>query len=95
MKDSTKVHILFGARVALWIISAAVTIHWIYYSFHLYNMGIYDVHEYASNMRPVLYRGLIVAFICIVISFKLRSVSDKIKKREGDKEIIVERQDMI
>ena len=76
-----RVKIIFGCRVILWIIALAVTIHWIRYSFKLYEMGIYDVHEYATYMRPVLYKGLIISVACICISFLLRAISDRIKKR--------------
>lgn len=81
MELETKVKIIFGCRIVLWIVALVVTAHWIRYSFKLYEMNIYDVHEYATYMRPVLYKGLVTAFLCICLSFILRAISDRIKKR--------------
>lgn len=76
------VKILFGIRVCLWAVAAGFTIHWIYWSFHLYEIGIHIVEDYGKALRPILYKDLIVSVICVLISFKLRSISDKIKKQE-------------
>ena len=76
------VRILFAVRVALWIIAAAAAFYWIYWSFKLYDLGFYDVHEYSSRLRPILGRGLLISLVSICISFILRAVSDKIKKRK-------------
>ena len=75
------VRILFIIRIFLWIIAAVATFYWIVWSFKLYNMGIFDVHEYSSYLRPILAKGLLVAAVSICLSFILRSISDKLKKK--------------
>ena len=75
------VRILFIIRVILWIIAAVATYYWISWSFKLYDMGIYDVHEYSSYLRPILAKGLLIAAVSICLSFILRSISDKLKKK--------------
>ena len=74
------VRILFIIRIILWIAAAAATYYWISWSFKLYNMGIYDVHEYSGYLRPVLAKGLFIAVGCICLSLILRKISDKLKK---------------
>lgn len=76
------VRILFIVRIILWIIATAATYYWIVWSFKLYNMGIYDVHEYSENIRPILARGLLIAAVSICLSFILRSISDKLKIKD-------------
>ena len=75
------VKILFIIRIVLWIIAAAATYYWIAWSFKLYNMGIYDEHEYSYYLRPILGKGLLIAAVSICLSFILRSISDKLKKK--------------
>ena len=76
------VRILFIIRVILWIIAAAATYYWISWSFKLYGIGIDDLHEYSSYLRPILAKGLLIAAVSICLSFILRSISDKLKKKD-------------
>ena len=71
---------MFIIRIILWIVAAAATYYWISWSFKLYNMGIYDVHEYSGYLRPVFAKGLIIAVGCICLSLILRKISDTLKK---------------
>ena len=75
------VRVLFIIRIILWIIAAGATYYWIAWSFKLYNMGIYDVHEYSGYLRPILGKGLLIAAVSICLSFILRSISDRIKNK--------------
>lgn len=74
------VRILFIIRIILWIVATVATYYWIAWSFKLYNMGIFEEHEYSSYLRPILGKGLLVAAVSICLSLILRSISDKIKK---------------
>ena len=76
------VRILFIIRIILWITAAVATYNWIGWSFKLYNMGIFDVHEYSGYLRPILGRDLLIAAVSICLSFILRSISDKLKKKQ-------------
>ena len=76
------VRILFTIRIILWITAAAATYYWIAWSFKLYSMGIYDEHEYSIHLRPIFGKGLLISIMCICLSFILRSISDKLKKKE-------------
>ena len=80
-----KIKTLFICRAVLWTIAAGASIYWIVYSFRLYIIGIHEVHEYATILRPILYTCLIISFVSIVVSFSLRRKSDGYKK-EMDKE---------
>ena len=73
------IRILFIIRIILWIIATVATIYWIVWSFKLYNMGIYDVHEYGKHFRPIFERGLLTAVVSVCLSFILRSISDKLR----------------
>lgn len=84
-KVDKRVKILFVFRVLLWIIAAGATIYWIYWSFHLYTIGIHIVNDYATVMRPILYKSVAVSAVAILISFKLHAISEKIKK-EGEEQ---------
>ena len=75
------IRILFIIRIILWIIATAATYYWIFWSFKLYNMGIFDVHEYSQHLRPILGRGLLIAIVSICLSLILRSISDRLKKK--------------
>ncbi len=80
MKKRDKlVKIIFGIRICLWVVALGLTVHWIYWSFKLYAMGILDVYDYAKHFRPLFYQDLIITFIVICLSFLLRSISDRIK----------------
>lgn len=73
------VRIIFGIRILLWAVAAAATVYWIYYSFKLTSMGIFEPEEYSPLLRPVLYTGVCTAVTAIVISFILYAISKKIK----------------
>ena len=75
------IRILFIIRIILWIIATAATFYWIVWSFKLYNMGIFDVYEYAQYFRPIFGRGLLIAIVSICLSLILRSISDRLKKK--------------
>ena len=91
MYDELKMKIkrLFIIRAILWVIAAGATVFWIYWSFRVYVMGISDVHDYATIMRPILYGGLITSAVCIIISFRLRHISDGYKKQIKDHDMLV------
>lgn len=74
-----KIKQILLVRMALWIITAGATVYWMYWSSHIYRMGIYDVHDYAAIFRPIFGKCLLIASVSIVISFVLRRISDKIK----------------
>ena len=75
------VQVLFIIRITLWIIAAVATCHWIVWSFKIYDMGIFDVHEYSSYLRPILAKDLLISVASICLSFILRSISDKLKNK--------------
>ena len=79
-----KVRILFICRACLWTIAAGASIYWIYWSFKLYEIGIHEVHEYATVLRPKLYGGLVLSFACIALSFWLRHKSEGYRKQQKD-----------
>lgn len=72
----------FIIRVVMWIIALAATIYWIYWSFHIYEIGVMDEHEYALIFRPIFAKSLIVSLIAIGVSFRLRIMSDRIKDKK-------------
>ena len=82
MKSETQIRILFAIRVCLWITALVSTIYWMYYSVKLHMDGIYDVHVYATILRPILYTCLAISIVAIAISFSLHMLSVKIKKRD-------------
>lgn len=75
-----KVKIIFGIRAVFWVIALGATIHWIYWSFKLYDLGILDVYEYAKYFRPIFGKDLLISVGAICISLLLRRISDKIKE---------------
>ena len=81
MTDEKKIKYLFYVRVALWITALVATIYWIYWSFHIYNMGILDEHEYALMFRPIFIKGLAISLVAVGLSFILRVNSDRIKDK--------------
>ena len=75
-----KIKILFIIRICLWFIALAATIWWMYYSVKLHIDGIYDVHLYATQLRPVLYLGLLISFISLGLAFYLHMITVRIKR---------------
>ena len=73
------VRIIFGIRILLWTVALAATVYWIYYSFKLTSMGIFEPEEYSPLLKPVLYTGVCIAVTAIAVSFILYAVSKKIK----------------
>ena len=86
MKSETRIRILFAIRVILWITALAATVVWMYYSVKLHIDGIYDVHEYATILRPVLYTCLAISFAAIAISFGLHMLTVRIRKKDKDEQ---------
>ena len=86
MTDDKKIKIFFCIRVVLWIIALGATIYWIYWSFHIYALGIIDEHAYAVMFRPIFAKSLLVSVVAIGVSFILRITSDRIKdhRRRGE-----------
>ena len=84
-KVMIKIRVMFAARILLWLIALVSTIYWISYSFELYKQEIFDPHEYATLLIPVLYICLAIAFVSICISFALHARTKKIKKEHGIK----------
>ena len=78
---STKIKILFGVRICLWLVALASTVYWISYSMKLHANGIYAPEEYSPLMRPVLYTCLGIAIAAICISFALHALSVRMKKK--------------
>ena len=78
-KRDRLVKIIFDNLICLWGVALGLTVHWIYWSFKLYYMGILDVYDYAKHFRPLFYKDLILTFIVICLCFILRSISDRIK----------------
>ena len=84
-KVMIKIRVMFAARILLWLIALISTIYWISYSFELYKQEIFDPHDYATLLRPVLYICLAIAFVSICISFVLHARTKKLKKEHGIK----------
>ena len=82
-KQNKSVRILFLVRAFLWVTALAATVYWIYWSFKLYDLGYYDPYEYSGLLRPILTRGLLISLVCVGISLILRSISDRIKKKDS------------
>ncbi|MCR4617090.1 MAG: hypothetical protein K5669_02755 [Lachnospiraceae bacterium] len=83
-KVKMQIKLLFIARIVLWVTAFAFTAHWIWYSFYLYQQEIFLPEDYSPLLRPVLYRGVIIAVLCILISFGLYRVSKNIKDKHRD-----------
>lgn len=81
MSDKKTVRILLYCRMFLWVVALAATVYWIYWSFHLYTLGYMDEHAYASAFRPIFAKGLFTSVGAIILSFILRTVSDKIRNK--------------
>lgn len=79
MDKTNTIKRLFYIRICLWFVALVSTIYWMYYSFHLYSIGIVDEHEYASALRPVFAKALLISLIAVGVSFILRRISDNIK----------------
>jgi len=79
MDKTNTIKKLFYCRICLWVIALVSTIYWIYYSFYLYSIGIMDEHEYATALRPVFAKALLISLVAVGISFILRRISDNIK----------------
>ena len=80
-KDYMKaVKLIFAGRIVMWITALGFTVHWLYWSFYLYQQEIFEVGQYAAIFRPILYKDLAVSIACVVISFILRRISDTIKE---------------
>lgn len=86
-KDQRNVRILFICRIILWCIAFAGFVYWAYWSFELYHEGIWDEHDYATILRPILAKGMLISIVSIVISLILRKISDMIKYR-AEQEIL-------
>ena len=76
-----KIKIVMIIRVCLWLVAAAATIYWMHWSFEIYEMGIHEVHSYATLLRPRMYAGLRTSILSIILSLILRRISDELKKR--------------
>ena len=79
MDAKQKIKLLLGVRICLWIVAAASTFWWMYYSVKLHIDGIYDVHEYAARLRPVFYPAVLIAVAAIFVSFRLYAMSRRLK----------------
>ena len=82
-KDQAKktIKIFFVIRIVLWVVAFGATAYWIYYSFHLYSIGIHLPEEYSPLLRPVLYKGLLIAVVSLVIAALLHIHTAKLKKK--------------
>ena len=79
-KAKKTIKILFIIRIVLWVIAFAATAYWIYYSFHLYSIGIFLSEEYSPLLRPVLYKGLLIAVVSLVVAGLLHIRTAKLKR---------------
>lgn len=79
-KTKTQITILFLCRLFLWIVAFGATVYWVRFSIQLHENGIFDPHEYATALRPVLYTCVIISVVAVVISFVLYARSAKLKK---------------
>ena len=79
-KAKKTIKVLFIIRVVLWAIAFGATAYWIYYSFRLYSLGIHLPEEYSPLLRPVLYKGLLIAVVSLVIAAFLHIHTAKLKK---------------
>lgn len=82
-KAKKQILVLLIVRICLWAVALGFTVNWMVYSFKLYNDGIVLPEEYSPLLRPVLYRGILVAVAAIAISFALHGLANKIKKNAG------------
>ena len=82
-KATIQIRIIFVIRVCLWVVALVATINWIIYSVKLYLDGIVVPSEYSPLLRPVLYRGVIIAVLAIGASFALYALAKYIKKKNG------------
>lgn len=79
-KARKSIKVIFGIRIALWVVALVATVYWIVWSFKIYAMGIYDAYSYAEMLRPVITKGLIISVLSIIICFVLRHISDTLKQ---------------
>ena len=84
-KVMIQIRMMLAARILLWLIALTSTIYWISYSFELYKQEIFDPHDYATLLRPVLYVCLGIAFAAVCLSFVLHAKTIKLKKENGIK----------
>ena len=82
-KAKIQIKIIFVIRVLLWLVALLATVNWIIYSVKLYADGIVIPEQYSPLLRPVLYRGVIVAVLSIATSFALYALAKYIKKKNG------------
>ena len=81
MKQEKWIKIILAIRIALAAGAIGATIYWIYWSFELYDLGYLDEHVYATALRPIFGRGLLISVICSVLGLILRAISDRIKRK--------------
>ncbi len=80
-KAKIQLRILFIVRICLWVVAFAFTAYWIWYSFKLTYDGVFEPSEYATLLRPVLYRNFLISVGAVALSFILFFISRKIKDR--------------
>lgn len=90
MDSDSRVKKLFICRAVLWTVALAATVYWIWWSFEIYNRGIFDPYEYAPMLRPVLTVCLLISLVALAISLCLRRKSDMIKKENAYKRTMAE-----
>ena len=83
MDSDIRVKRIFACRAVLWAIALGATIYWIWWSFEIYNMGIFDPYDYAPMLRPVFTRCMLIAVAALVVCLILRAISDRIKKENA------------
>lgn len=76
-----KIKQMFIIRVCLWVVAAVSTIIWMWYSQELYRQEIFDPHEYATRLRPVLYICLAIAIASVIVCFILHAKSSRLKRQ--------------
>ena len=79
-KVEKKIRVLLIIRICLWIVAAVSTIYWISFSVKLHMEGIYDVHTYATILRPVLYTCLVISLAAVCMSFVLHALAVRIRR---------------
>ena len=74
MDSDSRVKKLFICRAVLWAVALAATVYWIWWSFEIYNRGVFDPYEYAPMLRPVLTFACCKGTKCFSI-FKIFNIS--------------------
>jgi len=79
-----KIKILFCFRILMWLVAVGGCVYWIYWSFKLYEVEVFDAHIYATSFRPHFNLGISISLISLTVSLVLRLNSDRYKRQMND-----------